>query len=106
MPAFKAARQRCPCARAASRARATRRAAGEGGSDLWKSDDFGCRRLALPRSAPCVHAVVNERDWYVQCSRHRALHNNPTTASAGSQRRGGTFHRRPRYDASARREPR
>ena len=33
--------------------------------DLRKSDVLGCRRLAATRSAPCVRAVENKREWYV-----------------------------------------
>ena len=37
----------------------------EGGKDLRNSDDSWLRRLALPLSAPSVHAIGRERDWYV-----------------------------------------
>ena len=33
--------------------------------DLRNSDDLWLRRLALPLSAPSVHAIGRERDWYV-----------------------------------------
>ena len=36
-----------------------------GGLDLRKSVILGLRRLAVPRSAPCVNAVENKHDCYV-----------------------------------------